>query len=88
MCATEIFAGTGWYFDIAPTLVFLKKTLVKLDRLQQLFAKQGWVRGRGGVARQSQVQAEVGRCRQGPPTIPRISSLGFYEAEMGKPQRI
>lgn len=53
--------------DIAPTLVFLKKTLVKLDRLQQLFAKQGSVRGRGGVARQSQVQAEVGRCRQGPP---------------------
>ena len=44
MCATEIFAGTGWYFDIAPTLVFLKKTIVKLDRLQQLFAKQGWVR--------------------------------------------
>ena len=61
-----------WLFDIE----FLKKNILKLGLLQQLFAKQG-VSGWRGVL---QVKA---RCRQGPPNMPGISSWGFYEAKMG-----
>ena len=44
-CATGSFACSTRFFDIAPTLEFLKKNMLKHDRLQQLFAKEGWVRG-------------------------------------------